>query len=226
MRSEQGVTSQAAAIRLLARKNPDETSQVFTRPPQTPSPQVSGVLTVSLVRSLDELRNHRLELGISPATRSSNVFYEPILAEPAVPELRCRKQLEFVCCRSEPGAPGRGSPALRVLPLPRRTAHYRGLPVTALTSFKHLHCFLDALIRRNGASQTRSPRRSTGWWESRCDLDRAAIDRRGRARASAPRARVAGAAAAVLAAELVDPRVLRAAPTPRAICAAPSPGWP
>ena len=31
----------------------------------------------------------------------------------------------------------------------------RGLPVTALTSFKHLHCFLcTPLIRRDGASQT------------------------------------------------------------------------
>jgi hypothetical protein len=143
MRSEQGVTSQAAALRPFACENPDETSQVFTRPLQKPATQIGGVLTVSLVRSLDELRGHRLELeDLAGDSLESNVFYEPILAEPAVRSFGAGKQLEFVLVyRSEPGAPGRAPQLCGFFPF-ERTAHYRGLPVTALTSFKHLHCFL------------------------------------------------------------------------------------
>jgi len=156
MRSEQGVTSQAAAVRPRARENPEETSQVFTRPPQKPAPQSGGALSVILVRSLGELSDHRLELeDLAGDSLERNVFYEPILAEPAVRSFGAGKQLEFVLVyRSEPGAPGRASQLCGFFPFERDT-HYRGLPVTALTSFKHLHCFLcTPLIRRNGASQT------------------------------------------------------------------------
>jgi hypothetical protein len=156
MRSEQGVTSQAAAVRPRARENPEETSQVFTRSPQKPSAPIGGALSVILVRSLGELSDHRLELeDLAGDSLERNVFYEPILAEPAVRSFGAGKQLEFVLVyRSEPGAPGQASQLCGFFPFERDT-HYRGLPVTALTSFKHLHCFLcTPLIRRNGASQT------------------------------------------------------------------------
>ena len=156
MRSEQGGTSQAAAVRPLARENPDETSRVFTLPPQKPPPQIGSAVTVTLVRSLDELRDHRLELeDLAGDSLERNVFYEPILAEPAVRSFGAGKQLEFVLVyRSEPGAPGRAAQLCGFFPFERIT-RYRGLPVTALTSFKHLHCFLcTPLIRLNGASQT------------------------------------------------------------------------
>src|SRR5258705_358394 len=99
MRSELGVTSQAAAARPPARENPDETPRVFTLappPPQKPSPQIDGALTVSLARSLDELRDHRLELEALPGdSLPTHFFYEPILPEPALRSLGARKQLEL-----------------------------------------------------------------------------------------------------------------------------------
>src|SRR5258707_9439993 len=128
MRSELGVTSQAAAARPPARENPDETPRVFTRaprPPQKPSPQIDGALTVSLVRSLDELRDHRLELeDLAGDSLESNVFYEPILAEPAVRSFRAGKQLEFVLgYPSEARRPGRAPQLCRFYPF-QRTTHY------------------------------------------------------------------------------------------------------
>ena len=56
--------------------------------------------------------------------------------------------------RSDPGAPQRPPRLCGFFPFERR-ARYRGLPIAALVSFKHLHCFLcTPLVRREGASAT------------------------------------------------------------------------
>jgi hypothetical protein len=56
--------------------------------------------------------------------------------------------------RSDPGAPLRPPRLDGFFPF-ERISRYRGLPISALVSFKHVHCFLcTPLVRRDGAAET------------------------------------------------------------------------
>ena len=117
---------------------------------------MAGIATIVVARGLAELAEHRAALeDLAAGVLESNVFYEAMLAEPAVRSFGPGRQLELVLVyRSDPGSPPRSSRLCGFFPF-ERTARYRALPVTVLRSFKHLHCFLcTPLVRQEGASQT------------------------------------------------------------------------
>ena len=135
-------------------------SRVFTRAPrpapEAPSSTPGGSSRIVVVRNIDELVEHRTALDhLAADSAETNVFYESILAEPAVRSLGAGRRLELVLVyRSEPGAPQRPAQLRGFFPF-ERTTPYRGLPVTTLASFQHLHCFLcTPLVRRDDARQT------------------------------------------------------------------------
>src|SRR5258705_658681 len=156
MRSEQEAAPGAAAIEPRARrKNPDGTPQVSTRPPRPTPPLMDGAPRIVVARSLNELTEHRQAPDdLAADSLETNVFYESILAEAAVRSFGAGRELELVLVYlSDPGAPQRPSRLVGFFPFGRR-AWYRGLPLPALVSFKHLHCFLcTPLVRREGARE-------------------------------------------------------------------------
>jgi CelD/BcsL family acetyltransferase involved in cellulose biosynthesis len=150
MRSEQDTTVQATAV---GRRIPDDASQVFTRPERTPPVPIAGATRIVVARSLDELTEHRAALeDLSADALEPNVFYEPLMLEPAVRYFGAGRRLELVLVYRTDG-PRRREQLCGFFPFERAT-RYGGLPVTALTSFKHLHCFLSTpLVRRQGAGE-------------------------------------------------------------------------
>jgi CelD/BcsL family acetyltransferase involved in cellulose biosynthesis len=155
MRSEQGTAVQATAVGQLGHRLVGNASQVFTRSRRTSPLPVADAPTVVIVRDLDELKEHRLALeNLAAEALESNIFYEPILLEPAVRHFGVGRQLELVLVyRSDGGA--RSRPRLTGFFPFERVGRYGGLPVSALVSFKHLHCFLcTPLVRRQGANET------------------------------------------------------------------------
>jgi GNAT acetyltransferase-like protein len=156
MPSEQSAIREAPVIATPARAHPDEAPQVFTRSTSPAPGPVDEAPRIVVARTFDELREHRLALGdLAAHSLECNVFYESILAEPAVRSFGAGRRLELVFVyRADPGAPQRPPRLFGFFPF-ERTARYRGLPIPALVSFKHLHCFLGTpLVRREGASQT------------------------------------------------------------------------
>ena len=156
MRSEERAAPGATAIRRPAGTHPDEARQVFTRSPRPVPAPLGGAPRIAVVRTLGELTEHRQALDdLAADSLETNVFYESILAEAAVRSFGSGRELELVLVyRSDPGAPQRPPRLTGFFPF-ERTARYRGLPLTTLVSFKHLHCFLcTPLVRREGARET------------------------------------------------------------------------
>ena len=156
MPSEQGAVRDAPVIERLGRVHPDEAPQGFTRSRPSAAPPAGGPPRIVVARGLNELREHRLALEeLAADSLERNVFYESILAEPAVRTFGAGRRLELVFVyRDDPGAPQRPPRLVGFFPF-ERMARYRGLPITALVSFKHRHCFLGTpLVRREGAGQT------------------------------------------------------------------------
>ena len=162
MRSEGGATPKAPAFRWPVGVHPAGALQVFTRSPRASASSSSGASSgaslpgIVVARGLKELGAHRLALDdLAAESLERNVFYESILAEPAVRSFGGGKQLQFVLVyRADPGAPRRAPRLVGFFPF-ERTTRYRGLPIPALMSFQHLHCFLcTPLVRREGARRT------------------------------------------------------------------------
>jgi hypothetical protein len=133
-----------------------ESPQVFTRSPRPAPAPIGSTPRIVVARTLDELREHRSALDdLAAHSLERNVFYESILAEPAVESFGAGRQLEIALVyRSDPGTPQRPPRLSGCFPF-ERIARYRGLPIPALVSFKHLHCFLcTPLIRRDDAART------------------------------------------------------------------------
>jgi CelD/BcsL family acetyltransferase involved in cellulose biosynthesis len=110
----------------------------------------AAVPRVVVVRTLHELAEHAPALeGLAGDALEPNVFYEPLLALPAVRSFGAAKQLEFVCVYlSDPREPGRAPRLVGFFPF-ERVRRYRGLPATGLVSFAHPHCFLGTpLVHR------------------------------------------------------------------------------
>src|SRR5215831_15805332 len=147
MRSEQGTAVQATAVGQLGHRLVGNVSQVFTQLRRT-SP-VADTPKIVIVRDLDELREHRRDLeDLAAEALESNIFYEPILLEPALRYFGAGRQLELVLVYRSDGGPHPRPRLAGFFPF-ERVGRYRGLPVTALVSFKHLHCFLcTPLVRR------------------------------------------------------------------------------
>src|SRR5215471_5948858 len=115
------------------------------RPPAAPS----GAPQIVVVRSIDELAEHRAELDhLAADSAETNVFYESILAESAVRSFGAGRRLELVLVyRPDPGAPQRPARLCGFFPFER--------PVATLVSFRHMHCFLcTPLVRRDDAERT------------------------------------------------------------------------
>jgi len=155
MGSEQAAV-QATAVGQLDCRMPDDAPRVFTRSRRASPLPMAGAPTIVVARGLAELAEHRAALeDLAAGVLESNVFYEAMLAEPAVRTFGPGRQLELALVyRSDPGSPQRSPRLFGFFPF-ERTARYRGLPVAVLRSFKHLHCFLcTPLVRREGASET------------------------------------------------------------------------
>jgi len=154
MRADGSAAPGVTAFGPVVSAHPDEMPQVFT-PSARPAP-IDASPQIVIARGFEELTRHRLALDdLAADTLERNVFYESILAEPAVRSFGAGRRLEFVFVyRSDPGAPRRPPQLVGFFPF-ERLARYRGLPVSVLASFKHLHCFLcTPLVRREGASRT------------------------------------------------------------------------
>jgi CelD/BcsL family acetyltransferase involved in cellulose biosynthesis len=155
MQAEGSAAPGATAVRSTGFFHPDESSQVFTRLPGAPAPTIAPAPRIVIARSAEELARHRAALDdLAAAALEANVFYEPILAEAAVRSLGAGRRLELVLVyRADPGAPRRPPQLLAFLPF-ERVSRYRGVPVAALVSFQHVHCFLcTPLVRRQGARE-------------------------------------------------------------------------
>jgi hypothetical protein len=110
---------------------------------------------IVIARSAEELARHRSALDdLAAHTLEPNVFYESILAEPAVRTLGAGRRLELVLVyRVDAGAPQRPPELIAFVPF-ERVARYRGVPVSALVSLQHVHCFLcTPLVRRQCAHE-------------------------------------------------------------------------
>src|SRR5215472_11307666 len=112
MRSEQKAVPSATAVRPPAGINPERMPPVFTRavrPSRERLLSPAGAPRIVVVRSFDELAEHRAALDhLTADSADTNVFYESILAEPAVRSFGAGRQLELVLVyRSDPGAPHR-----------------------------------------------------------------------------------------------------------------------
>ncbi len=157
MRSEQEAPlGVPAAARRPARIFPEPAPRGFTRAPKPAPSRAAGAPWIVVARSLDQLIEHRPALDdLAADALETNVFYESILAEAGVRSFGAGRRLELVLVyRSDPGAPQRPPRLDGFFPF-ERTARYRGLPIAALVSFKHLHCFLcTPLVRRAGAAET------------------------------------------------------------------------
>jgi len=156
MRADGSAAPGVAAFQPAARAHPDEMPQVFTRSARPPASSTDASPQIVVARGFEELTRHRLALDdLATDTLERNVFYESILAEPAARSLGTGRQLEFVFVyRSDPGAPRRPPQLVGFFPF-ERIARYRGLPISALVSFAHAHCFLcTPLVRRAAAGQT------------------------------------------------------------------------
>src|SRR6266566_231124 len=156
MRADGSAAPGVAAFQPAARAHPDEMPQVFTRSARPPASSTDVSPQIVVARGFEELTRHRLALDdLATDTLELNVFYESILAEPAARSLGTGRQLEFVFVyRSDPGAPRRPPQLVGFFPF-ERIARYRGLPISALVSFTHAHCFLcTPLVRRAAAGQT------------------------------------------------------------------------
>ena len=154
MRADGSAAPGVTAFGPVVSAHPDEMPQVFT-PSARPAP-IDASPQIVIARGFEELTRHRLALDdLAADTLERNVFYESILAEPAVRGFGAGRRLEFVFVyRSDPGAPRRPPQLVGFFPF-ERLARYRGFPVSVLASFKHLHCFLcTPLVRREGASRT------------------------------------------------------------------------
>ncbi len=79
-----------------------------------------------------------------------NVFYEPWMVLPALQFLEPSQSVEFVLVFArEPNRLGTGAQLMGFFPLERRT-RYRGLPLTTLRLWQHVHCFLCTPLLRAG----------------------------------------------------------------------------
>ena len=124
--------------------------------PEHPPAAPQAALQIVVVRSFDELAEHRSALDhLTADSADTNVFYESILAEPAVRSFGAGRRLELVLVyQSDPGAPRRPARLCGFFPF-ERIKPYRGLPFATLASFQHMHCFLcTPLVRRDDARQT------------------------------------------------------------------------
>lgn len=129
-------------------------SGVSPSPERSPAAGAVSLRTV-VVRSARELTEHlpALEDLVADALER-NVFYEPMLVAPAVERFGAGRQLALVCVYGpDPEAPQR--PRLCGFFPFERVRRYRGIPVSAIVSFMHPHCFLGTpLVRGEGADAT------------------------------------------------------------------------
>lgn len=156
MRSEQEAAPGLTAIGRLASPQPEDAPQVFPRSARSAAPPVSGAPRIVVVQSLDELTEHRAALdNLAAESLATNVFYESILTEAAVRSFGADRALRLLLVyRSDAGASQRAPRLCGFFPF-ERTTRYRGMPISALVSFNHIHCFLcTPLVRRDGARQT------------------------------------------------------------------------
>src|SRR5437899_10659531 len=92
--------------------------QVFTRSARPPASSTDASRQIVIARGFEELTRHRLALDdLAADTLERNVFYESILAEPAVRGFGAGRRLEFVFVyRSDLGAPRRPPQLVRFFP--------------------------------------------------------------------------------------------------------------
>lgn len=107
-------------------------------------------MTVVVARELSELENHVSDLETLAASAiEPNIFYEPWFLMPAVAAFASDQRLEFVFIYADdPGYMTGPKILCGFFPLERRD-RYHGLPVSVVSLWKHIHCYLcTPLIKR------------------------------------------------------------------------------
>jgi hypothetical protein len=107
---------------------------------------------VKVVREAAELLEYVPEWQeLADSAIEPNVFYEPWFLLPAMEAFSPEQGLEFVLIFAPDTAQFSGRPRVLcgLFPLERRN-HYRRLPVSALTLWRHVHCYLCTPLLKRG----------------------------------------------------------------------------
>jgi len=86
---------------------------------------------------------------LAASSVSPNPFYEAWMLCPALQSLRGQDPVQLLTIWS---AVGREEKLIGLLPIVRRSA-YRGLPLSHIASWQHLHCFLSTPLVRKGSER-------------------------------------------------------------------------
>ena len=106
-------------------------------------------MSVVVVRELSELMDYIPDWeSLAEHALEPNVFYEPWFLVPAIKAFADGIDLEFVLIFA-PNPVNRSGPRMLCgfFPLERKR-RYKDLPVSALTLWKHVHCYLCAPLLR------------------------------------------------------------------------------
>lgn len=106
-------------------------------------------MSVVVVRGLPELMNYVPDWeSLAEQALEPNVFYEPWFLVPAVEAFASARNLEFILIFAPNPARRLGPPLLcGFFPLERRR-RYKGFPVSVLSLWKHIHCYLCTPLLR------------------------------------------------------------------------------
>jgi CelD/BcsL family acetyltransferase involved in cellulose biosynthesis len=111
-------------------------------------PQLASVPSFSLVivRSAEELAEHGQALDdLAANTLEPNVFYEPWMLLPALRAFACHQPLELALIYRN--GPGKSQVLCGFLPLERQL-RWKGLPISVLRMWRHVHCVLGTPLLR------------------------------------------------------------------------------
>jgi len=124
---------------------------VTANAPPTTSKATPGSISVVAVEGTERLAEWVPELEeLAAATIEPNVFYEPWQILAAADAFGRRSHLiHLLVFDADPATPSAKPLLCAYFPL-ERVRRFRGLPVTVLTLWKHIHCFLCTPLMRPG----------------------------------------------------------------------------
>jgi len=111
-------------------------------------------MSVVEVKRVEELLEHIADWeDLAAAAIEPNPFYEPWMLMPAIESFGAGRDLRFILVFSASRANPNERPLLcGFFPL-ERGRRYKGLPITALSLWQHLHCFLCTPLVREGCGR-------------------------------------------------------------------------
>jgi CelD/BcsL family acetyltransferase involved in cellulose biosynthesis len=120
-------------------------------PPKLLSSAPAGPkMTVQLIEDAAALTDHVAAWeDLAADAIEPNVFHEPWMLRPALRAFGAGQRLQFVLIYRNPARPKDAAQLCGFFPLERRK-RYKGLPVSVLAAWRHLHCFLCTPLLRAG----------------------------------------------------------------------------